>query len=602
MPDASHGAITPKQRVAPSPPRSTAELESGTIPVDGLDRSLHAVLGRATRAVSPASLLLAYTDWMAHLMLSPAKQIQLAEKIVRKAHRYALYLPQAVAGDPDCRCIEPLEQDRRFRGDDWQVWPFNAIYQSFLLAQQWWHNATAGVRGVAPHHEEVVTFIARQLLDIASPSNFLLTNPEVLRKTFESSGANLIEGWQNWLDDFERLQAGRPAAGTEAFEVGVNVAATPGKVVFRNRLIELIQYEPTTAQVHPEPILIVPAWIMKYYILDLSAHNSLVKFLVDSGHTVFCISWKNPGPPERNRGMEDYLRMGVLDALNAVSAIVPRQKIHATGYCLGGTMLAIAAAAMARDNDERLASVSLLAAQTDFSEPGELALFIDHSEVSFLEDIMFDRGFLSAGKMAGAFELLRSNDLVWSRIVREYLLGERQPMSDLMAWNADATRLPYRMHSEYLRRLYLSNDLATTRYRVGGRPIALSDIQVPLFCVGTLTDHVAPWRSVYKVHQLVDSEITFALTSGGHNAGIVCGPDNPARRYQVMTRPAHHNRYVDADAYLAQAKRKEGSWWQEWRAWLAAHSGAKVSPPPMGATEQGYAVLADAPGTYVFEK
>ncbi|HEU0199374.1 MAG TPA: alpha/beta fold hydrolase, partial [Burkholderiaceae bacterium] len=375
-----------------------------------------------------------------------------------------------------------------------------------------------------------------------------------------------------------------------------------GKVVFRNRLIELIQYSPATDKVHPEPVLIVPAWIMKYYILDLSPQNSLVKYLVDSGHTVFCISWKNPGPAERNRGMEDYLRMGLMDAIDAVAAIVPGQKIHATGYCLGGTLLSIAAAMMARDADDRLASMTLLAAQTDFSEPGELALFIDDSEVTFLEDIMFDRGFLSAGKMAGAFELLRSNDLVWSRIVREYLLGERQPMSDLMAWNADSTRLPYRMHSEYLRRMYLHNDLANARYRAGGKPIALSDIQVPIFAVGTATDHVAPWRSVYKLHQLTDAEVTFALTTGGHNAGIVVGAHNPGRRFQVMTRPRNHNKYMDADTYLAQATHKEGSWWREWQTWLAVRSGAPAAPPALGAPARGYAVLADAPGTYVLEK
>jgi polyhydroxyalkanoate synthase len=578
------------------------EFGSGTVPVEGFDRSLHAVLGRATHGVSPTSLWLAYTDWLSHLMLSPAKQAQLVQKAMRKATRFALYLPQAMTSETTARCIEPLEQDKRFASPDWQRWPFNAIHQGFLLTQQWWHNATSEVRGVSRHHEDVVNFVARQLLDIFSPSNFPLTNPEVLRRTRDTGGRNLALGFQNWLDDVGRLQAGRPAAGTDAFQVGRDVALTPGKVVFRNRLIELIQYAPATDKVHAEPVLIVPAWIMKYYILDLSPHNSLVKYLVDRGHTVFCISWKNPGPAERNRGMEDYLRMGVMDALAAVNAIVPGQKVHATGYCLGGTMLSIAAAMMARDNDDRLASMTLLAAQTDFSEPGELALFIDESEVSFLEDIMFDRGFLSAGKMAGAFELLRSNDLVWSRLVREYLLGERQPMTDLMCWNADATRLPYRMHSEYLRRMYLNNDLADGRYRAGGRPVALSDIRVPVFAVGTTSDHVAPWRSVYKLHMLVDSEITFLLTNGGHNAGIVAGVDNPRRHHQVLTRPDDGGKYVDADTWLAQAAHKPGSWWPEWQRWLAAHSGAKVAPPPMGAEAKGYPALADAPGSYVLQK
>ncbi len=577
-----------------------SEFETGTIPVEGFDRSLHAILGRATRAISPTSLLLAYADWCSHLALSPAKQAQLAQKALRKAHRLALYAPRSLSGDAE-RCIEPLEQDRRFTHPDWQVWPFNVIQQSFLLTQQWWHNATTEVRGVSRHHEEVVTFVARQLLDIVSPSNFVLTNPEVLRRTVESGGLNLVQGWLHWLGDWERLQAGRPPAGAEVHQVGKSVATTPGKVVFRNRLVELIQYAPASEQVRAEPILIVPAWIMRYYVLDLSPHNSLVAQLVKSGHTVFCLSWKNPGPAERDRGMEDYLRMGMMDALDAVTTIVPGRKVHCVGYCLGGTLAAIGAAAMARDNDDRLASLTLLAAQTDFSEPGELALFIDESEVTFLEDIMFDRGFLSAGQMAGAFQLLRSNDLVWSRMVREYLLGERRPMSDLMAWNADATRLPYRMHSQYLRRLYLRNDLAEGRYRVGGRPVALNDIRVPIFCLGTASDHVAPWRSVYKLHILTDSEITFVLTGGGHNTGIVSEPGGRKRGYQVMTRP-YDGKYIDPDAFLAQAARKDGSWWPELEAWLNARSGDLVPPPPFGAPEKGYAPLADAPGTYVLQK
>jgi polyhydroxyalkanoate synthase len=577
-----------------------ADSDTATIPVEGFDRSLHAVLGRATRAVSPTSLLLAYVDWVSHLALSPAKQAHLVQKALRKAHRLGLYLPRSAAGGAEW-CIEPLEQDRRFSHPDWQQWPFNVIQQSFLLTQQWWHNATTEVRGVSHHHEEVVTFVARQLLDIVSPSNFVLTNPEVLRRTVESGGYNLFQGWLHWLDDWERLKAGRPPAGAEAFQVGKTVATTPGKVVFRNRLIELIQYAPTTEKVCPEPLLIVPAWIMKYYILDLSPSNSLIRHLVDNGHTVFCISWKNPGPAERDRGMEDYLRMGMLDALDTVATMVPGQKVHCVGYCLGGTLASTGVAAMARDNDGRLASLTLLAAQTDFSEPGELALFIDESEVTFLEDIMFDRGFLSAGQMAGAFQLLRSNDLFWSRMVREYLMGERRPMSDLMAWNADATRLPYRMHSEYLRRLYLRNDLAEGRYRVGGRPVALNDIRVPIFCVGTTGDHVAPWRSVYKLHLLTDSEITFVLAGGGHNTGIVSEPGGRNRGYQMMTRP-YDGKYIDPDAFLAQAARKDGSWWTEWQGWLKDRSGELVPAPALGAPEKGYAPLADAPGTYVLEK
>jgi len=468
------------------------------------------------------------------------------------------------------------------------------------MQQQWWYNATSEIRGVSKHHEDIAVFVARQLLDIVSPSNFLWTNPQALARTVESGGLNLYLGWQNWLADFERQQAGRPPAGVEDFRPGEAVALTPGQVVFRNRLMELIQYAPATSAVHAEPLLIVPAWIMKYYILDLSPANSLVRYLVGRGHTVFCISWKNPDANDRDRGMEDYLRMGIGDALEVVAAICGKRKVHAVGYCLGGTLLAIAAAALARNGDERLASITTLAAQTDFSEPGELGLFIEESQMMFLEDMMFDRGYLSEGEMSGAFQLLRSNDLFWSRLVHQYLMGEAAPMTDMMAWNADTTRMPYRMHAEYLRRLYLRNDLALGRYRVAGRPVALADIRAPMFVVGTERDHVAPWRSVYKIHLLANGEITFTLVSGGHNVGIVAPPGTPGCSFRTLTR-GYDARYIDADSYLAQATRNQGSWWPTWQGWLAARSSAKVAPPPMGAAAKGYPPIEPAPGSYVLE-
>jgi polyhydroxyalkanoate synthase len=279
---------------------------------------------------------------------------------------------------------------------------------------------------------------------------------------------------------------------------------------------------------------------------------------------------------------------------------VPNQKIHAVGYCLGGTLLAIEAARMARDGDARFATLSFLATKVDFTEPGELELFIDESEVSYLEDIMWAQGYLDTKQMAGAFQMLRSNDLIWSRMVTEYLLGERQPMFDLMAWNADATRMPYRMHSEYLRRLFLQNDLANGRYEVGGRPVALVDIKVPIFCVGTEKDHIAPWRSVYKIHLLSDTEITFVLTNGGHNAGIVSEPGHRGRRYRVHT-ASEHEPYRAPDNWYVRARQQDGSWWPEWQAWLAAHSEEPMDPPTMGNCEAGLAPLDDAPGRYVLE-
>lgn len=564
------------------------------------DRAIHANMARATLGISPASLALAYFDWAVHLAVSPGKLVRLAEKSVRKTARLANYLPRAVSGTAQAPCIEPLAQDHRFREDAWQQWPFNFYAQAFLLQQQWWHNATTGIEGVSAHDEQVVSFVARQLLDTLSPVNFIATNPLVLDATIKEHGQNLVRGLRNFQEDKERASSSEPPVGADKFRPGLVVAATPGKVVFRNRLIELIQYSPTTATVCAEPVLIVPAWIMKYYILDLSAENSLVRYLVDRGHTVFMISWHNPNANDRDLGMDDYLRLGVLSAVKAVHAIVPNSKIDTVGYCLGGTLLAIAAAYLSREGDPVIHSITLLAAQTDFTEAGELMLFIDNSQLSYLEDTMWDQGYLDTKQMAGAFQLLRSNDLIWSQVVQEYLMGRRAPMIDLMAWNADATRMPYRMHSEYLRRLFLNNDLFEGRYQVDGRPVVLGDIHVPMFVVATEQDHVAPWRSVYKIKLAIDTDVEFVLTSGGHNAGIVSEPGHPKRHFRCAT-ASLQRKYVDPDTWLAASPTKEGSWWPAWVDWLNSQASGTVAPPSLGATEKGYPPLDAAPGNYVLE-
>ena len=562
---------------------------------DVLDTLANAWRARATGGLSPAAGLLAWYDWALHLSLSPGKQRSLIEKGLHKQQRLARYAAHAASAQGCPTCIEPLEQDRRFAAPAWQQWPFNVIHQGFLLQQQWWHNATTGVRGVSRHHENMVTFAGRQWLDMWSPSNFVWTNPEVLEAIRASGGANLWRGAMNFFDDAQRLALEDAPAGVEGFEVGKDVAVTPGKVVFRNHLIELIQYTPTTPDVYAEPVLIVPSWIMKYYILDLSPHNSMVKYLVDQGHTVFIISWKNPTVVDRDLGLEDYRWLGIMDALDTVTAIVPERKVQAVGYCLGGTLLTIAAAAMARDGDDRLHSLTLLASETDFRESGEIALFIDDSQLAWLEAGMWDKCYLDGKQMAASFQMLNSRDLIWSRRVREYLLGERQQFNDLMAWNADVTRMPYRMHSEYLRRLYLNNDLAEGRYQVGGRPVAIADIEAPMLIVGTVRDHVAPWPSVYKMHLLSDAELTFVLTSGGHNAGVVSEPGHPRRSYQIATRSVGA-RYVDPQTWRAETPLNEGSWWPAWQQWLARRSTGRVAPPAMSGTQPQ---LGDAPGTYV---
>ena len=565
-----------------------------------MDKALHAAIGRVTGGISPAALSLAYTDWLQHLLASPDKQVELANA----AAGNLLRLVGAIAGagaqqEDDARAASPARGDKRFSHEGWGHWPFNLFATAYLLNQHWWQTATTGLSGVSRHHEAVVSFIAKQMLDVVSPANFIPTNPELLEATYRQGGMNLMKGALNLFEDWRRVQAGEKPVGAERFQVGRNIAITPGKVIARNRLMELIQYAPATATVHAEPILIVPAWIMKYYILDLSPENSLVKYLVGKGHTVFMVSWKNPDSEDRDLNFEDYYRLGVMAAFDAIGAIVPNQRIHAAGYCLGGTLLAIAAAAMARDADHRLATITLFAAQTDFTEAGELMLFIDDAEVSFLEDTMAERGYLDAQQMASAFQLLRSNDLFWSRMVHDYLMGEREPMFDLMAWNADTTRMPCRMYSTYLRRLFLNNELAEGHFEIGGRPVSLRDIRVPVFAVSTLADHVAPWRSVYKIQALTDADVTFVLSNGGHNAGIVNPPGNPKRFHQIAAHKESENT-IDPDSWQKSTMHHQGSWWSCWQAWLVRNSSeGRIAPPQMGATEKGFAVLYDAPGTYV---
>ena len=577
-------------------------------PTAELDIQAQAMLARLTGSVSPQSIALAWLDWASHLATSPGKLTELTQLAMEQANALGNYARESMVAtsrralSADSEMPAPPLPDRRFKDPLWQQFPYSVMQQAFLMNQRWWDAATRDVRGVSPHHANEVNFIFRQLTDLLSPANQLLTNPIAGKLTVEQRGANLVRGMQNFLEDLRHLRKGLPQPGTEAFQVGRDVAVTPGKVVLRTPVMELIQYTPQTDKVHPEPILLVPAWIMKYYILDLSPHNSLVRYLVENGHTVFCISWKNPGPEERDLGMDDYLEHGFNAALDAVQAIVAGRPVHATGYCLGGTLLAIGAAALVRDGQaDRLASLTLLGAQTDFTEPGEISLFIDDSQVSMLEAEMAQSGYLRADQMAGAFQMLRSYDLLWSKMVQEYLMGERREMFDLMAWNADATRMPARMHAEYLRRLFLNNELASSRYPVNGRPVTLLNLMQPVFCVGTVTDHVAPWRSVYKLHSLSPAEITFVLTSGGHNAGIVNPPENSRRRYQVATRAANGGVQLPEE-WQADAPLHEGSWWPEWLAWLKARSGNPVKPPAMGAARKGYKVLDPAPGRYVLER
>ena len=585
---------------APAPAERLFGLPMPGLPgIEEIDHILHAQQARAVGGVSPAAVVNAYLDWLVHLGNSPAKLAALTQKAAADWTRLASYAGRVLI-DRGVRPPVPVDRrDRRFSSSDWNLWPFNVSAQAFLLAQRWWQQASSDVHGLDKRHAREVQFMLRQCLDLVAPANFPWSNPEVMARAWNERGMNLVRGARNLYQDWLNQLARKKPKALEAFTVGGTVAVTPGKVVFRNRLIELIQYAPAADKVWREPVLIVPAWIMKYYVLDLSADNSLVKYLVGRGHTVFIISWKNPTAEDRDTSFDDYRQLGVMAALDCIGEIMPKRRVHACGYCLGGTLLAITAATMARDGDDRLASLTLLAAETDFTEAGEVMLLIDESQLAYLEDIMWTQGFLDTKEMSSAFKYLRAADLIWSRIIRQYLLGEDETFNDLMAWNADATRMPYRMHSEYLRQLFLENRLATGKYVTRGRPVALTDIDVDIFALGTVRDHIAPWQSVFKIKILTDSDVTFVLAAGGHNAGIVSEPGHPGRSYQIMAlREEDH--YKDPERWRGEAPRHKGSWWPAWSKWLIKRSSArKVNPPPMGPPDRGHKPLADAPGRYV---
>ncbi|MDX1780401.1 MAG: alpha/beta fold hydrolase [Thalassovita sp.] len=571
-------------------------------PHDALDRALRAAMAKFTAGLSPYAASEAWVDWAAHLVFAPGRQSELIAQAQKNMFKLATFATDQFSGDPDLP-FKTNGNDHRFSYPSWAKPPFSIMQQSFLAVQDWWDHATCCVPGAQKKNTDRVSFMVRQMLDAIAPSNMPMLNPEILEMAGQTKGQSFIDGLQNLAEDISNFVTKEPFEAPAEFHVGETLAATPGKVVYRNDLFELIQYSPQTERVHPEPILIVPAWIMKYYILDLSRHNSLIGYLVSQGFTVFAISWVNPDADQSDLSMEDYRQDGVMAALNAISSIIPNRKVHACGYCLGGTILSIAAATMARDGDDRLASITLLAAQTDFTEAGELMLFLDESQVSYLEDMMWAQGYLDQKQMSGAFQALRAEDLIWTRAVRRYLMGLEDRQADISVWNMDATRMPYKMHSQYLRGLFMENRLTAGRFAVDGRVIALKDIKAPIFVVAAEKDHIAPWRSVYKTKLFTDGDLTFVLTKGGHNGGIVSEPGHPNRHYRIGFRRADAL-YSDPDSWVAAHTPKEGSWWPEWADWLRARqSGATtVIPPAMGAPKKGYPPLAPAPGTYVYQR
>jgi polyhydroxyalkanoate synthase subunit PhaC len=584
----------------PAAPPATAVAARPAHPHQNLDRALMAAMARMTGGVSPHAVADAWSDWWLHMARAPGRQLELLERAQHNSLKLMQHSFGALLGqDPDAP-FTPKAHDTRWTHEGWARPPFSLWQQGFLAMQDWWDHATDDLRGLRHKSAERTGFMMRQLLDTVAPSNFPGTNPEIVAKTLATRGRNLAEGAAHATADMIQTITHSRRPIPPDFALGQHLACTPGQVVYRNDIMELIQYSPQTDTVHPEPVLIVPAWIMKYYILDLSPENSLINWLVGQGHTVFCISWCNPTAEQADLALEDYRQRGVMAALAAINAIVPGQKIHANGYCLGGTMLAIAAATMARDGDDRLASVTLMAAQVDFMEAGELLLFLDESQVAFLEDMMWEQGYLDRPQMARTFAAIRSEDLIYTRAVRRYFLGIADLPSDITVWNGDTTRMPARMHAEYLRGIFLENRITAGRFAVEGKVIALKDIAAPMFVVATETDHIAPWRSVYKTQLFTDNDLTFVLTKGGHNGGILSEPGHAGRHYRISHRRAGA-RYIGPDGWLKAQAPQQGSWWVEWGRWLACHSGARRAPPAMGAAVRGYPPLCEAPGQYIHQ-
>jgi polyhydroxyalkanoate synthase len=574
---------------------------------DIVDREFRALLARLTNGVSPLALSLATLDWISHLAISPGKQLFLVQSFLAKLTDLNVFAFESLYVDATEGPSDTIE--RRMSGPAWQKWPFRVFAQVHQSAREFTRHAVFTVEGVQDEHKEIVHAAAERVLEILSPANYPATNPEVLEALVQERGKNLARGLRFAVQDLAmKISNGKVMDNKflnkrltkpDGFKVGKNLATTAGKVVFRNALMELIQYSPATEKVGAEPVLISPAWIMKYYILDLSPHNSLVKYLTEQGKTVFIISWKNPGVEDKWIGFDDYIQSGLMEAINVVSAICPKRNIHGVGYCIGGTLLAVTAAAMARDDDHRLQTVSLFAAQTDFTEAGEISRFVGQSQLSFLDKLMWKQGYLPSDSMGSAFSSLRASDLIYGARVDRYLLGKETVPNDLMSWNADGTRMPHRMHAEYLQKLYLDNQLARNQLEVDGRAVAMSDIRVPMFTLGTETDHVAPWKSVFKIHQLTQCELTFVLTSGGHNAGVISGAKHPRRRHRVHTR-IPGDKFISPDAWMESTPVVEGSWWPNWNQWLDQHMSTTIDPPSVGAPRKGYQTLGDAPGEYVY--
>ncbi len=538
----------------------------------------------------------AFLELSASLMKNPEKLIEIQTRAWTAHTNLWINSTRAMLGEESSQTGKNEKGDRRFKHTAWDEHPFfSFIKQSYLITADAILSAISDADGLDENSARKAQFYTRQFVDAMSPSNFLLTNPEVLEATLESKGENLLKGMQNFIDDFD-AEAGQlriKMTDEQAFELGRNIALTPGKVVFQNDLLQLLQFSPSTAQCFRAPLLIIPPWINKYYVLDLQPQNSLIKWLVDQGHTVFVISWVNPDAKLAHKDFEHYVTEGAIAAIDAVEQASAESRINLVGYCIGGTLLAATLAYMRARGDTRAVSATFFVSLIDFSIPGDLGVFIDEKQLENLEKTMYERGYHDGKEMAATFNMLRSNDLIWSFYVRNYLLGKDPFPFDLLYWNADSTRLPARMHSTYLRTMYLNNTFKEPgSLSVAGIPIDVSSVQAPAYFISTEDDHIAPWEGTYLGARLLSGPVKFVLGKSGHIAGIINPP--AAKKYGYYTGP---DVGVPSAEWYDNAELHLGSWWPDWQAWLEQYAGDRI--PARHPGSGSHAVIEDAPGSYV---
>jgi polyhydroxyalkanoate synthase len=589
------------------------QTENNFVNADALSKAMANIAERSQRIVSdflarqtkdgsfgkfkdPLHIGDAFLEMTAKLMADPGKLVEAQMGLWQDYLHLWQSTTQRMLGSDTTPVAEPDKTDRRFKDDMWKENEvFDFIKQSYLLTARWVQGVVHDVEGLDDHTAKKVDFYTRQFVDAMAPSNFVATNPEVLRATLDSGGENLIKGLNNLLDDMERGKGKLSIRMTDpdAFKIGENIATTPGKVVFQNDLIQLLQYTPSTETVAKAPLMIIPPWINKFYILDLRPKNSFIRYAIEQGHTVFVLSWVNPGEELAGKSFEDYMMEGPLAALDQIEKATGERKVNVIGYCLGGTLLAATLAYMTAHNDNRISSATYFTAMTDFTEAGDLSVFIDETQLQFLEEKMQEKGYLDGSEMANTFNMLRANDLIWSFVVNNYLLGKDPFPFDLLYWNTDSTRMPATMHSFYLRKMYQENLLVVPGgISLKGTPIDLRTIKVPSYLISTRDDHIAPWKSTYAATKIFAGPTKFVLSASGHIAGIVNPPD--AQKYCYWT---NTNKPKDPEAWLKKAEQHDGSWWPDWQKWVSKFAGGQVPArhPGDGALQP----IEDAPGSYV---